>query len=135
MSQISEFIKQNELVQAEKFSLIIKQVCKLASVKFLKAVTHIGYMEPFYSESHYENLDKAIEVTCKDLTLKVFGEKKAMDEKEWLQNLDKSEFVWLNSFVAIREKIHQTANLEMYHINESESERALNRLIRQQEKV
>ena len=64
MSQISEFIKQNELVQAEKFSLIIKQICELASVKFLKAVTHIGYMEAVYSESHYKNLDKAIEDTC-----------------------------------------------------------------------
>ena len=57
-------MREKELVKADKFSLIIKQVCKLASVKFLKAVTHIGYMEDLYSEIHYKNLDKAIEDTC-----------------------------------------------------------------------
>ena len=56
-----------------------------------------------------------------------------MDEKEWFQNLDRSELVWLDSFATIRERIHQTANIEMFHVNEKESQRALNKLIEHQQ--
>ena len=114
---------------------MIKQVCELASVKFLKAVDNIGYMEDFYSEIHYKNLEKAIKDTCEDLILKIFDGKRDIDEKDLLKNIDKPEFVWLNSFFAIRERMHEIAKIDKFHINEKESERALNRLIHQQEKV
>ena len=39
----------------------------------------------------------------------------------------------MDSFATIRERIHQTANIEMFHVNEKESQRALNKLIEHQQ--
>ena len=68
ISHIEQFCTKSSLMEAESFTEVIKLICRLASVSFLKAVTDIGYMQDLYQESEYEALNQSIDTVCEELT-------------------------------------------------------------------
>ena len=56
-----------------------------------------------------------------DLKLKIFNKKVKLKPDEFSQKFNNPEHEWLDSFVSIREKIHQLSNVEMFHVNKHEA--------------
>ena len=40
---------QNKSMELDLFKEVIKMICKMASIKLMKAVVEVGYMEDFYT--------------------------------------------------------------------------------------
>ena len=51
----------------------IKMLFKMASVNFIKATVETGYMENFYENKHYADLESSIDRLSQDLIRKVFN--------------------------------------------------------------
>ena len=98
-------------MESDLFLKTIKIICKLASINFFKAVVETGYMEDFYSDSQYGNLETAIDMVSNKLQQEVFEQSSKLEKSEWMKKSHSPELAWLFSFVTIREQIHQLAGV------------------------
>ena len=55
-----ESIIEKDQMHRDPFIETVKLICRMASINFIKAVAHTGYMEDFYDKSQYASLDSAI---------------------------------------------------------------------------
>ena len=100
----------------------------MAAIEFTKAVLDTKFMDLFYDDKDYENLESGIEIVCKDLTHKVFGEATELEKKDWMKKAIMPDLEWLSKLDTIRERVHLASGVPLLHINEIEAKKLLERL-------
>ena len=107
----------------------------MASTDLIKAAEETGYMKSLYTTSHYGSLTASIHQVSKDIARQIFGTSTEVQKNFWLSEAQIPDNSWLFSFSSIREKIHQHAGVEMYHVNETEAKKLMDRLKKQQQSM
>ena len=83
----------------------------------MQAIIETGYIQDLYNKGDYENIQRAIDLVCKEFKDQIFGESTEIDAHEWMTRALTPVCAWIFSFPSIRERVHARANVKMLHIN------------------
>ena len=76
----------------------IKPILRIAAIEFTKTVFETKFMDKYYDDSDYKNLEYGLEKVCEDLKHKVFGEATQLEKKDWMRQAIKPDLKWLSRF-------------------------------------
>ena len=91
----------------------------------MEAMIEIGEFKQPYSNDLLNKLKGSARKISQDVTEQVYGANDEIKTTQLRKTLSSKEFGWLQSDESIREKLHETAKVEMLHINEGEALRQL----------
>ena len=108
-------------MEPNRFCDVIKKICELASTKFIKAIVETGYIDEFYNERDYKNIQIAIDQVSEEFKEEIFGKATELDANQWISRALNPNCAWIFSYPLIREKVHAKANVKMLHVNQREA--------------